>query len=93
MLVCLLDLEDSPIRKNQLLFAESNVELNFTEEYYEAVVEKAIKSGTGTRALNSIVKTSVSEAAFEYLGQRNSSVKKILFNKESVQTPSSYELL
>ena len=93
MLVCLLDLEDSPIRKNQLLFAESNVELNFTEEYYEAVIEKAIKSGTGTRALNSIVKTSVSEAAFEYLGQRNPSVKKILFNKESVQTPSSYELL
>lgn len=93
MLMCLLDLEDSPIRKNQMLFAESNIELNFTEEYYDAVIEKAIKSGTGTRALNSIVKTSISEAAFEFLGQRNASVKKIRFCKDSVQTPSSYELI
>jgi ATP-dependent Clp protease ATP-binding subunit ClpX len=93
MLMCLLDLEDSPIRKHQMLFAESNIELNFTEEYYDAVIEKAIKSGTGTRALNSIVKTSISEAAFEFLGQRNASVKKIRFCKDSVQTPSSYELI
>lgn len=93
MLVCLLDLEESPIRKHQMLFAESNVELNFTDEYYDAVIEKAIKSGTGTRALNSIVKTSISEAAFEFLGQKNKTVKKIRFNKDSVQTPSSYELI
>lgn len=93
MLVCLLDLEESPIRKHQMLFAESNIELNFTEEYYDAVIEKAIKSGTGTRALNSIVKTSISEAAFEFLGQKNKTVKKIRFSKDSVQTPSSYELI
>ena len=93
MLVCLLELEGSPIRKHQLLFAESNVELNFTDEYYEAVVEKAIKSGTGTRALNSIVKTSMSEAAFEFLGQKNKTVKRIMFNKETVQTPSAYEMI
>ena len=47
------------------MFAESNVKLEFDENYYDEVVEKAIKSGTGTRALNSIVKASISAAAFE----------------------------
>lgn len=90
MLSCLLELEDSPIIKNKLLFAESNVEINFTDDFYDAVIEKAINTGTGTRALNSIVKTSISEAAFEFLGQKNKSVKRLQFNKDAVQTPSAY---
>lgn len=91
MIKCLLELEDSPILKNKLLFAESNLELDFADDYFETVVDKAIKSGTGTRALNSIVKTSVSQAAFEYLGN-NSNHKRIIISKDCVNDPCKYEI-
>jgi ATP-dependent Clp protease ATP-binding subunit ClpX len=92
MLYCLLQLEDSPIIKNQIMFAESNIELMFDEEYYDEVVEKAIKSGTGTRALNSIVKASLSSAAFDLLGLQHSQVKKVSISKGCVSNPKLYTL-
>jgi len=90
MLYCLLQLEDSPIIKNQIMFAESNVKLEFDESYYDEVVEKAIKSGTGTRALNSIVKASLSAAAFELLGLTHPEPKKVLIKKECVSNPDAF---
>jgi ATP-dependent protease Clp ATPase subunit len=90
MLFCLLELEDSPIIKNQIMFAESNVKLEFDENYYDEVVEKAIKSGTGTRALNSIVKASVSSAAFELLGLNHPNPKKVFIGKECVSNPNAF---
>jgi ATP-dependent Clp protease ATP-binding subunit ClpX len=90
MLYCLLQLEDSPIIKNQIMFAESNVKLEFDESYYDEVVEKAIKSGTGTRALNSIVKASLSAAAFELLGLNHPEPKKVTINKECVSNPDAF---
>ena len=90
MLFCLLELEDSPIIKNQIMFAESNVKLEFDENYYDEVVEKALKSGTGTRALNSIVKASLSGAAFELLGLNHSDVKKVFIGKDCVSNPNAF---
>jgi len=90
MLYCLLQLEDSPIIKNQIMFAESNIKLEFDENYYDEVVEKAVKSGTGTRALNSIVKASVSGAAFELLGMNHPNPKKVFIGKECVSNPSAF---
>lgn len=90
MLYCLLELEDSPIIKNQIMFAESNIKLEFDENYYDEVVEKAIKSGTGTRALNSIVKASVSGAAFELLGLSHPEPKKVFIGKDCVSNPDLY---
>jgi ATP-dependent Clp protease ATP-binding subunit ClpX len=93
MLYCLLDLENSPIKKTLLLFAESNVDVEFDEKYLDAVVEKAIKSGTGTRALNSIVKSSISQAAFDHLGKLSTSKKRILLNEKCVANPKEYVTL
>ena len=90
MLYCLLQLEDSPIIRNQVMFAESNIKLEFDENYYDEVVEKAIKSGTGTRALNSIVKASISAAAFELLGLTHSEPKKVFIGKECVSNPDAF---
>jgi ATP-dependent Clp protease ATP-binding subunit ClpX len=90
MLYCLLELDDSPIIKNQIMFAESNVKLEFDENYYDEVVEKAIKSGTGTRALNSIVKASISGAAFEVLGLSHPNPKKVFISKECVSNPNAF---
>lgn len=90
---CLKELKDSPIIKNKLLFAESNIEANFSEEYFDAVVNKAVKAGTGARALNSIVKSSISFAAFEYLGQKSSGIVKLLFTDKTVDDPKEFEVL
>jgi ATP-dependent Clp protease ATP-binding subunit ClpX len=92
MLYCLTELDDSPIKKSMLLFAESNVELDFSDDFYEEVINKAVKTGTGTRALNSIVKMSLSSAAFDYLGSNNQDIVKIKVNKETVMEPSKYIL-
>ena len=90
MLYCLTDLENSPIKKTLLLFAESNVEVEFDDKYLGAVVEKAIKSGTGTRALNSIVKSSISQASFDLLGKVNSDKKRIVITEKCVANPYEY---
>lgn len=90
LLMCLLDLPESPILKNKLLFAESNIELEFSDDFYEAVAERAMKAGTGARALNSIVKSSVSAAAFEYLGTFHKANLKILINSECVENPDNF---
>lgn len=91
LLKCLLNLDDSPIKKNKLLFAESNIELNFSDKYYDAVVSKAVKAGTGARALNSIVKTSISRAAFEHLGNKNIEKKSVLITDKCVEDPANFE--
>ncbi len=89
---CLTELEDSPVKKNQLLFAESNVMIDFDDDFFDEVINKAIKTGTGTRALNSIVKMSLSSAAFDFLGNNNQETIKIKVNKETVIEPSKYIL-
>ena len=89
---CLINLEDSPIQRNKLLFAESNLQLDFTEDYYDEVINKAIKTGTGVRALNSIVKTSISEAAFEHLGLHTPKTKRIVIGKECVENPARFDV-
>ena len=89
---CLLNLESSPVQKNKILFAESNVNIEFTEEFYEEIINKAVKTGTGARALNSLVKASISVAAFEYLGRKNIQQKNILISKDCVSDPTKYEV-
>lgn len=90
LLKCLNDLEDSPIIKSKILFAESNVNLEFDEDYFEEIANKAIKAGTGARALNSLVKSSISSAAFENLGISHKKTKKIIITKKCVENPNEY---
>ncbi len=64
----LLDTNHSPIKMQKKLFAASGYNLIFTEDYIEKCIEKAFGMATGARALKSIVRNSVSEAAFDLLG-------------------------
>ena len=65
----LVETEHSPIRIQKKLFADNGYNLIFTEAYIETCVEKAFAMATGARALKSIVRLSVSEAAFDLLGE------------------------
>jgi ATP-dependent Clp protease ATP-binding subunit ClpX len=64
----LLNTEHSPIRIQKQLFAQNGYNLVFTDDYIDACIEKAFVMATGARALKSIVRLSVSDAAFELLG-------------------------
>ncbi len=64
----LLNTTHSPIKLQKKLFANSGYNLIYTEAFIEACIEKAFGMATGARALKSIVRNSVAEAAFDLLG-------------------------
>ncbi len=90
---CLLELQTSPIVTQSLLFAESGYELVFTDEFIEETIKRVMKMGTGTRALGSMVKKAVSQAAFDLLGSFNETDKKIAIGPKCLDAPSNYELV
>jgi ATP-dependent protease Clp ATPase subunit len=65
----LLDTDHSPIKLQQKLFADNGYQLVFTEAFVDECIEKAFKMSTGARALKSIIRLAVSEAAFDLLGE------------------------
>jgi len=81
----LLDTEHSPIRIQKKLFAADGYNLVFTEKYIEECIDKAFNLATGARALKSIVRLSVSEAAFDLLGQSND--EEFLDDDENIIVP------
>jgi ATP-dependent Clp protease ATP-binding subunit ClpX len=87
---CLTDLENSPIQRQQILFAENGMELLFDDDFISSVVDKVDNMGTGTRALNNIVKKAVSHAAFEHIGPHTAKPKKIIITKDCVDDPEKY---
>lgn len=67
----LLNTEHSPMKIQKKLFAQNGYNLIFTEDYIESCIDKAFLMATGARALKSIVRLSVSDAAFDLLGELN----------------------
>jgi len=65
----LLETEHSPIKIQKKLFADNGYQLIFTEQFIDVCIEKAFKMATGARALKSIIRLAVSEAAFDLLGE------------------------
>lgn len=65
----LMNTTHSPLKVQKKFFANSGYNLIFTEAFIEACVEKAFGMATGARALKSLVRKSVSEAAFDLLGE------------------------
>jgi ATP-dependent protease Clp ATPase subunit len=89
---CLLDLRSSPIANQALLFAESGYEIIFTDEFIDQTIKRVMKTGTGTRALGSMVKKAVSQAAFDLLGNFNDSGEQVIIDSSCLDSPSKYLL-
>lgn len=89
----MIQIEHSPILRQKCLFAESGYELDFTDEFVDAIVEKSYLMATGTRALVNAVKTSVSQAAFDLLtGPTRSKNGRITITEACLTNPSAYIL-
>ncbi len=89
---CLLGISSSPLIKNTLLFAESNYRTTYTDEFVDGIINRVLKMGTGTRALNSLVKKAVSSAAFDLLGNFNNRDSEIIFDADCIDAPEKYVL-
>ena len=90
---CLLDLQSSPTVTQSLLFAESGYEIVFSDDFIDETINRVMKMGTGTRALVSMVKKAVSQAAFDLLGTYNDEESKIIISSACLDSPSKYELI
>lgn len=83
----------SPILRQKYLFFESGYELDFTDDFIDAIVEKSYLMATGTRALVNAVKTSVSQAAFDLLtGPTRKKNGCITITEECLTNPGAYIL-
>lgn len=89
---CLLDLDSSPIYRHTMLFAESGYELTFNDDFIDEVINRVMKMGTGTRALNSLIKKAVSGASFDLLGSFSNSCAEIIISKNCIDNPNNYLL-
>jgi ATP-dependent Clp protease ATP-binding subunit ClpX len=87
---CLLEISSSPLIKNTLLFAESNYKITFTDEFIDGIINRVLKMGTGTRALNSLVKKAVSGAAFDLLGNYSDKTQEVIFDLDCIENPENY---
>lgn len=98
----LINTTHSPLKLQKKLFASSGYNLIFTMPYIEACVEKAFGMATGARALKSLVRNSVSEAAFDLLGEFSEEFDddneivnfkgSIIIDKETLSNPKCYIL-
>jgi ATP-dependent Clp protease ATP-binding subunit ClpX len=98
----LLNTTHSPIKIQKKLFANSGYNLIFTEEFVDACIDKAFGMATGARALKSVVRNSVSEAAFDLLGDYSEEFDEdseiinfrgtIVVDSTALTNPESYSL-
>ena len=94
LLKVLTDSKASPLKKQKELFALSGYDLEFTDDYLEDLVSRSYKSATGTRALDSYVKQSLSAASFNFLNLHEHSVVKgkLTLNKDCLMNPEAYRM-
>jgi ATP-dependent Clp protease ATP-binding subunit ClpX len=98
----LLDTDHSPIKIQKKLFADNGYQITFTEAFIDACIEKAFNMATGARALKSIIRLAVSEAAFDLLGENSEDEVEdelivnfrgtVIIDESTLEAPVSYQL-
>ncbi len=78
------------VKQYQKLFELEDVQLRFEEAALKVVVEKAMKRGTGARALRSIMEDVMLELMFDLPSQKN--VKRVLITREVVEKGAEPEI-
>ena len=74
--------KNSLVKQYQKLFEIDGVELEFTQEALEAIVDKAIERKTGARGLRSIIEEIMRDIMFDVPSKPN--IKKCIITKETV---------
>lgn len=87
----LVEPKNALIKQYQKLFKIDNVELEFSEEAINAIVDKAIERKTGARGLRSIIEDIMRDIMFEIPSEQN--VEKCIITKETVLENAKPEVI
>ncbi len=88
----LVEAENSPLLSEKKKLEKLGVTLCWTEGYLEAIVEEAMKRGTGARSLKSTIEKSILDARWEAIVNLGTYCSIVLTNK-SVQDPFDCEMI
>ncbi len=89
MLRILTEVKNNYIDQYQWLFRQDDVELKFTSAAIDAMVERAIKSGTGARALHTEIERALMPHMFHLNQYKNKGIKCVDINEEHINRPQA----
>lgn len=82
--------KNAVVRQQIELFARDGIELIFTDEALDAIVEKAHSMKTGVRALRALVKGMSGTARYDHSGDKT--VQRIVIGPETLTDPAHYQV-
>lgn len=85
----LTEVKNNYIDQYQWLFKQDSVKLNFRKDALEAVVARAMESGTGARALHSEIERALMPHMFHLRQYKDQGIKTLDISAELVQKPSA----
>jgi ATP-dependent Clp protease ATP-binding subunit ClpX len=85
----LTEVKNNYIDQYQWLFKQDSVKLNFRKDALEAVVARAIESGTGARALHTEIERALMPHMFHLRQYRDQGIKTLDINAELIQKPAA----
>jgi ATP-dependent Clp protease ATP-binding subunit ClpX len=85
----LTEVKNNYIDQYQWLFKQDSVKLNFRKDALEAVVARAIESGTGARALHTEIERALMPHMFHLRQYKDQGIKTLDINAELVQKPAA----
>lgn len=83
----------SPMKKQMTVFEKNGYELIFTDECINKIIDISYQSATGTRALDSYVKKSLSAASYNFLTTKmlDKIIGQIVIDTECIEYPDRYK--
>lgn len=87
----LLETKNNLIEQYQWLFGEDQVGLNFTDDAILAIVDRAITSGTGARALQSELERVLLPHMFHLKQYQSQGIKYVEIDGNQVNNPTTFE--
>jgi len=89
-LLCILtDVRDSLIQQYQWLLAHDGIELEFTQDALCAMVDRAMETGTGARALHSEIERALLPHMFASRNYHDRGIKHLLLDARAINTPTT----
>ena len=89
MRLALTQPKNSVIKQQVELFRRDGIDLKFTDEALDAVVDKAVNMKTGVRALRSLVKSMTSQARYDLAGDNKTTAVEV--GPETLDDPRRYQ--
>jgi ATP-dependent Clp protease ATP-binding subunit ClpX len=89
MMRILTDVKNNYIEQYSWLFAQDQVELKFSTDSIEALVDRAIASGTGARALHSELERVLLPHMFNLAEYKSREIKCVDISPDHINNPTS----